>query len=593
MTTSVTTDSGNNQLFIKWLTEWRNSAKEMGSKMEFVFNKALRSLREHPNQLSTGEECRQLKGFGDKLCKRIDERLSQMNGITIDCQTSRRPGNGNQRDQQITDMLPKRKKRSLMNTPNKGLSPLQKVAKTKRNINYIPAEGSGGYAILMALIKWEIENSVDCLGKSDLQNASQEFSSTSMTSGANGSHYNGWHSIKTLVNKKLIERNTQRYATYYLTESGRDLATKLYQIYNEKKNKCIQSNQQPLNDLSDRSTGDLSSDTESIIPETLVSNGLVSTSQTSVTTESTSSLTNRMCDRFSLLPNTYEIVLCIDTREQASGVNRDMRKTALMSVLQQNGVKVEMRTLSAGDFVWIAKQKVDTNGNITSINTRNRKELVLDYVIERKRIDDLAGSIKDRRWDEQKYRLRNCGIRKPFYIIEYFGSHGKKAEFGGIKCDTLDQAIANAQVDGFSIKRCESFEDTIRYLTLMTRYLESKYRYKTIYSCLREQIINKEVPYNHFMSYNEFGRNANKITNFTVKEMFLKHLLQIKGISVAKAKAIVEHYPTLQSLLDAFSIGMTVKDKENLLSSLKSGLMDRNLGPTISRKVFNHYYCCQ
>ncbi|CAG2178749.1 unnamed protein product, partial [Oppiella nova] len=382
----------------------------------------------------------------------------------------------------------------------------------------------------MALMRSELEDNSDSLGKSELQNLAQEFTTTSMTSGVNGSHYSGWHSIKTLINKNLIERSAHRLSSYYLTPEGRELSLKF-------------------------------------------------------------SSTNQLSDGFVLEANTYDIVLCVDTREQTSGVNRDMRKTALMAVLQQNGVRVEMRTLSAGDFAWIAKQRVDLRSNMATMNmnSRSRKELILDYVVERKRIDDLASSLKDRRWDEQKYRLVNSGVRKPSYIIEYFGSQTKRGDFGGIKYESLDQAIANAEVDGFSIKRCDCYDDTIRYLTLMTRYLESSFKDKTLYSCLREEMINKEVPNDHFMSYTEFDRNANKITNFTVNEMFLKHLLQIKGVSVGKAKVIVDHYPTLQSLLDAFAIANTLKDKQNLLSSLKSGLMERNFGPNLSKKIYKHY----
>ena len=35
----------------------------------------------------------------------------------------------------------------------------------------------------------------------------------------------------------------------------------------------------------------------------------------------------------------------------------------------------------------------------------------MDYVVERKRIDDFMASITDGRYDEQKYRLRRCGVR--------------------------------------------------------------------------------------------------------------------------------------------------------------------------------------
>ena len=48
--------------------------------------------------------------------------------------------------------------------------------------------------------------------------------------------------------------------------------------------------------------------------------------------------------------------------------------------------------------------------------------LVLPYVVERKRIDDLFGSItqKEGRYYEQKQRMVECGIRHKWYLVENF-----------------------------------------------------------------------------------------------------------------------------------------------------------------------------
>lgn len=35
----MTSKSNPNPLFTKWLTEWKNGAKDVGSKMEFVYSK--------------------------------------------------------------------------------------------------------------------------------------------------------------------------------------------------------------------------------------------------------------------------------------------------------------------------------------------------------------------------------------------------------------------------------------------------------------------------------------------------------------------------------------------------------------------------
>lgn len=60
--------------------------------------------------------------------------------------------------------------------------------------------------------------------------------------------------------------------------------------------------------------------------------------------------------------------------------------------LTNSKTKFETRQLSVGDFVWIAR---DQSG----------KELLLPYIIERKRMDDLGSSIKDGRFHEQKVIL--------------------------------------------------------------------------------------------------------------------------------------------------------------------------------------------
>lgn len=63
------------------------------------------------------------------------------------------------------------------------------------------------------------------------------------------------------------------------------------------------------------------------------------------------------------------------------------------SELSSLNVAFEMRRLSVGDFAWIC---CDRYGN----------ELMLPYILERKRLDDLSGSIKDGRFHEQKVNYK-------------------------------------------------------------------------------------------------------------------------------------------------------------------------------------------
>ena len=80
------------------------------------------------------------------------------------------------------------------------------------------------------------------------------------------------------------------------------------------------------------------------------------------------------------------------------------------------GVKFSVRNLNVGDFLWIAKEIVHAvPGNsykpcdfwflslsIDQLRLPESREIVLEYIIERKRMDDLSDSIIDRRFHEQK-----------------------------------------------------------------------------------------------------------------------------------------------------------------------------------------------
>lgn len=71
----------------------------------------------------------------------------------------------------------------------------------------------------------------------------------------------------------------------------------------------------------------------------------------------------------------------------------------------------------------------------------------------------------------------------------------------------------------------------------------------------------------------------------TVRDMLIRQLLQIRGVSVKKAFAIVEHYPSPKSLINAF------KRSSNplLLANISYGLPVKTVGPAISKTLFQIY----
>lgn len=85
----------------------------------------------------------------------------------------------------------------------------------------------------------------------------------------------------------------------------------------------------------------------------------------------------------------YDIFMVLDIREGRQS------NEALIPDLEARGVNIESRALAIGDVAWIARKKhVDGLGG--------PQECVLDFIVERKRMDDLVTSVKDGRFHEQK-----------------------------------------------------------------------------------------------------------------------------------------------------------------------------------------------
>ena len=75
------------------------------------------------------------------------------------------------------------------------------------------------------------------------------------------------------------------------------------------------------------------------------------------------------------------------------------------------GVEVIVRALPLGDFLWIARERtVVQPGQLCPPPAR---ELVLDYVVERKRMDDLVrGRKKEEKQEENKGKTTIGGQRR-------------------------------------------------------------------------------------------------------------------------------------------------------------------------------------
>ncbi|KAJ1826126.1 Crossover junction endonuclease mus81, partial [Coemansia sp. RSA 2703] len=135
----------------------------------------------------------------------------------------------------------------------------------------------------------------------------------------------------------------------------------------------------------------------------------------------------------------YDVILVVDSREVHSPADR----TLLAHELEEHHVAIEIRPLTVGDYLWIARPK--RTGTI-----RSHPDIVLDCVAERKRMDDLCASIRDGRYREQHARIRGTGFTNVLYIVE-----GNDPEaVARLGENAVNSAMSRIQIHhGFQLKR--------------------------------------------------------------------------------------------------------------------------------------------
>ncbi|KAL8931711.1 MAG: hypothetical protein Q9216_007100, partial [Gyalolechia sp. 2 TL-2023] len=255
-------------------------------------------------------------------------------------------------------------------------------------------------------------------------------------------------------------------------------------------------------------------------------------------------------------PSTFTIELILDVREIRSREDRTYIETQLL----KKGIRPLIRSLPLGDFFWVAKCH---DPDLLGRYGEEGDEIALDYIVERKRLDDLISSIKDGRFHEQKFRLRRSGVQNVIYLIEEIGiSQDTKNKYWA----AVQTAIASTQViDGFTVKRTRGLDESIRYLARMTELLKSIYATKPLtlipssilspqtYTPLLAHLRSTQPDTLHKITYPSFASLASKSDNRTLRDVFLHMLMTTKGLTGDKAIAIQQSYPTPRALVAAFA----------------------------------------
>lgn len=593
-----------NALLLAWVKEWYDTARERNSKGVTTYKHAYDALRKCPMPFDHPSQLQQLKGFGPKLCERLTVQLQKHcleNNLEMPehpMSSRKRKGPGMARSTGATaldgDDDADEVGHGLLAPPAK---------KPKRVKQYVPTYRSGAYALVVALSK-EPEDAAVGMSKQDLIDAAQPYSDSSFTAPSDPSKfYTAWNSMKTLLSRELVYERGRPTKRYALTDEGWEVAKKIEATTNgsgtgqkrgddDKNAVGILDEFRPpgprqpafstrLGAIPDDDDDDLLAEKRDYTD--VVTDGPVLSSDSSFPAFTPVVLN----------PGTFSIQLLLDVREVRAKTDRDYLKEELA----KKGVRPIMRALELGDVQWVAKLH---DADFLRRNGAEGDEIVLDHIIERKRLDDLIGSIKDGRFREQKFRLKRSGVKHVTYLIEEISldqAHFQKYE------ESVESAIASTQVvNGFSVKKTRGVDESIRYLARMTSMLKKVYESRPLkviptrvitaqnYLPLLSHLRAKEPRSDYYISYPAFASLASKSEMLTLRDLFLKMLMCTRGVTGEKAIEIQKIWKTPNDLVKAFDdCGMSEdgkkKKRELIFTQLGNKIKSKQVGKALSTKI--------
>lgn len=220
------------------------------------------------------------------------------------------------------------------------------------------------------------------------------------------------------------------------------------------------------------------------------------------------------------------------------------------------------------------------NLNVGDIQFLYNDTIIL--IIERKTIDDLAHSIKDGRFREQKIRLNKYDHNIILYLIEGFIDLNKfknieKTKVCGLPLPTIIGAQTNILVrDKMKIYRTNYINESVYFILNL-------YHKFQLYGNSEESFLNTS-------QYVDMIQSRKK-DNMNPSNCFIIQLSQIPGCSINMAKQIVSESTSMLQLCQAYSCLDTIKEKEKLLENIKyqtSNNKSRKIGSKMSAKIYNY-----
>ena len=304
-----------------------------------------------------------------------------------------------------------------------------------------------------------------------------------------------------------------------------------------------------------------------------------SANATATSTSRLAGANNEVFEPIEIPPGSFTVELIVDTREVRTKVDRNYIPSNLATL----GVHCTSRAMELGDMLWVAKIHDPNVKRRLDLSDHEIPEIVLDYIVERKRLDDLDASIKDSRFTEQKFRLKRSGVQNLIYLVEDYGSVGYMPEEQHQRMVT--SITATQVIDGLFVKRSRKLDDTIAYLARMTKLLKKQYERKALtvipssaltpqnHISLRSRSLDSNDQRTvHYITYASFASLVQKSGALTMRDVFLKMLMCTRGITGEKAIEIQRHWETPHAFVQELKRVGGDEDKHG------SSTIDRNAG---------------
>lgn len=212
-------------------------------------------------------------------------------------------------------------------------------------------------------------------------------------------------------------------------------------------------------------------------------------------------------------------------------VKIDCREHDLIPLIKENladaaNIVVTIESLPIGDIVF----------------TKNDEELL---IVERKKVSDLAASIKDGRYKEQSYRLDGHTVHNHniMYLVEGNMNYARMD-----KNTMLSSVFSLNHFQGFSVWKTNTIAETAEFLANSVKYLV-KTKKERYYKDGSDRSIG--LPSGHGGNDTDYVSviKSTKKENVTPQNIGEIMLCQVPGIGAAAAVAIVQHFKSIVNLI--------------------------------------------